>query len=109
MKYRKKPVDVEAVQLFTFPSNGLTEKDSIFKKTYEEIKDNKRFTSCPLCDAHAWEKRKKIDCHETPEGATFYFTSVYYHCMKCHEEFDLFCETDKNFLAAEEAYKESVK
>lgn len=61
---------------------------------------------CPACSSKDME-RHEIDSKDCVTlGSEFTYKEIYYLCNKCSDEFDIFNETEKNFLDAEEkAYK----
>ncbi len=57
--------------------------------------------TCPLCGSKELKKIEKQSSGKITLGEKFSFKEVYFECSTCHEAFDLFYETDKNYQKAE--------
>ena len=57
---------------------------------------------CPACGSKDME-RHEVDSRDCVTlGSPFTYKEIYYLCNKCSDEFDIFNETEKNLLDAEE-------
>ena len=57
--------------------------------------------TCPLCGSKELKRFEKQSSGKITLGEEFSFKEVYFKCSACHEAFDLFYETDKNYRKAE--------
>lgn len=66
--------------------------------------------TCPLCGSKKLKRHEEESFGEVILGGNFSFNEVYLKCSVCHEEFDLSCETDKNYRKAEKkAHKKFIE
>ncbi len=62
---------------------------------------SKRTEICPICGSEKVERFETISKAQLTVGPSFTFHEIYYKCSTCHEESDIFAETDKNYLKAQ--------
>lgn len=54
--------------------------------------------TCPACGSTFTKRHENIKEDRVTLGPKFNYKEIYYTCKSCHEEIDIFCETDQNFL-----------
>lgn len=62
---------------------------------------NKVTPTCPACGSKAMTRHENVKSDHITLGSNFDYKQIYYTCKSCHEEIDIFCETDQNFEAAQ--------
>lgn len=62
------------------------------------LKMNKNKPTCPACGSTVTRRHENIKSDHITLGSEFSYKEIYFSCDACHEEIDIFGETDQSFL-----------